>query len=510
MWFVIWALALALIMAAPLLAAGAPAPAYAGNVGLPAALALALIPVILVGNALGIGLSLILMASLALLAAAAQWIGFSTGRAFSLPLDLWLLPQHRAALTAHLTANLPLTGLLAFGALVLLAAGWALAQGMADWAKRLGRGPLLVLFLLLGIGGALPSALRDPVQQLVQREAQALEQSLVYEDQWRAYFLSDPAPAIPGERRLSALNGAPVIWLALDGYAREAIDDPRLGGAVGQRLDNLGSELGAQGIAAFSASVKLGPEADPRFAALSLLTGRAVAGPAAFAAAALVQAPTLAADFAAKGYQTLYADPRKAHPALDDGLMGFGTVRTREDLAFDGPAGHYPAPPDQWLIGRLLPQATGTPPQFSLIRLSSALSPWTPLAPVIAEFAQAADGRIYGQLPSDGLPADRVLSDPNEARSHYVRAIDRALEITGLLAKTLAGRPFVIILSGGALPAGLLPGASGQMPVHIIASGPDLLAGCAAAGFAAGLRPAPGPAALAVTDLRQRLITCFS
>jgi hypothetical protein len=90
-----------------------------------------------------------------------------------------------------------------------------------------------------------------------------------------------------------------------------------------------------------------------------------------------------------------------------------------------------------------------------------------------------------------------VWRDPERVRVQYARALDYVLGVLASYAAHFVDRSTLLIMLGDHQSAPLITGegAPRDVPIHVIAGDPALLAPFMAWGFTPGMRPAPhGPA----------------
>lgn len=429
-----------------------------------------------------------------------------------------------------------------------------LAETVAPWQSlALGLGALLVLGLLgllylcmRALLGMLSDALRVPVPRRVAgglaglllmlfTASHLLPQvrlpgwfsipvSLTYAQQvvvLRAALAADPgdalqqAPDLPPSS-LTALAGADVLVVFLESYGATVLDREDHAAALAPARARLDAALRASGRTALSARVR-----SPTFggaswlAHASFLAGVEVNDAGRYQQLLTRRRDTLAQRFAAQGYRTVAVMPglRSAWP--EGRFYGFDSIHDASALAYRGPDFGWWRIPDQYALARLheMELAPGSRrPVFAVFPTISTHMPFRPTPPYQPDWAALLGDRPYAQLaPGAMVELDRAgASRWTELATDYLESMDYALTTLAGYVQDLAARDLALIIIGDHQPAASVtgPGASWDVPVHVITGQPALLAALREAGFADGLRPGAATL-LPMHELAARLLGAF-
>lgn len=137
------------------------------------------------------------------------------------------------------------------------------------------------------------------------------------------------------------------------------------------------------------------------------------------------------------------------------------------------------------------------------LALVSSHSPWTHI-PKLVDWDTLGDGRVFHDA-SERSPS-------TQPRSGYRRSIEYALGTLISYVQRYGDDDLVLIVVGDHQPAPVItgPGASRDVPVHLVARDPAVLAQIAGWGWADGLRPVPDAPVWRMDEFRDRFLTAFS
>ncbi|MEZ5661798.1 MAG: sulfatase-like hydrolase/transferase [Burkholderiaceae bacterium] len=300
-----------------------------------------------------------------------------------------------------------------------------------------------------------------------------------------------PSPDFDGD--LSGLRGASVKLLFLESYGATIYDNAEIADAVRnaqQRFEQAVTSSGRQLVSAFYRSPTFAGASD--LAHLSLLSGIDLSNPLRHDILLTSQRPTLLSHFRKHGYQTIGLYPALSWAWPEKRFYGF-------DRFIDGPALQYPGPqiglwyiPDQFTIAQFEQQRVArgdTQPHLLLFPTINTHVPFRPLPPYQPDWR-----RILSPMPFDPDELARVLADEPDwtrLREPYGRSIRYTYEwLAGYMAQPWLGRDLLILIGDHQPLSGVTgPGASWDVPVHIISSDQTLLARLVASGFEPGMNP---------------------
>ncbi|MEZ5419278.1 MAG: hypothetical protein R2708_18340 [Vicinamibacterales bacterium] len=131
----------------------------------------------------------------------------------------------------------------------------------------------------------------------------------------------------------------------------------------------------------------------------------------------------------------------------------------------------------------------GRAPVFVVFPTISTHTPFTPTPPYQPDWARVLTAAPYDAAALDAAWA--VTPDWLDMGPDYVRALDYAYRTFAGYLRHRADRDLVVVLIGDHQPPALVAGegASWHVPIHVVASRPDVLDRLAARGFTRGLAP---------------------
>ncbi len=433
-----------------------------------------------------------------------------------IPAGFQLLAGSAGVATATLATAVALVLLALLGLAIAAALRWVRA-GFASWPARI---PVTVAVLMLAGYAALDVA---DVRAAGEKTASAATSRFIA-DQFRwhwqtfgdlARFRDEIAHRPPAaDNTLSKLAGRDVVLVFIESYGRTAIESPRFAPVVGASLRAFEAELDKAGFAARSgwlASSTIGGQS--WLAHATLLSGLRVDGQGRYDALARSGRPTLIHDFAAAGWDTVGVMPGITTRWPEAASFGYRRLLAAADLGYAGTPFGWISMPDQYTLSalqRLELGIGGRPPVMVTVVLISSHLPWTPI-PHMLPWDAIADGTGFGPETRSGTPVETIWNDLNEVRDHYARSIDYVLHaLAGYIARF--GRDQLFIVLGDHQPAPFVGGdATGpDVPVHIVARDPGLLAALDGWGWSSGMVPGAGVPAWPMESFRSRFVEAFT
>lgn len=439
------------------------------------------------------------------------------GRPSNILLDLALLPKlaelvQGAVGTGRAALLLLACGLLFIG--LLLALRWALSS----LAKTTAPAPALLLL------GSAVAALHLPQGQPVASS----ELSLTLADQTarsirmldeRASFgtiaADDPLAAQPPHKVLSSLGDADLLVVFIESYGRAAHSDPRYAARTSRALDEMQQAVESRGFTSLS-----GWSRSPTFGGQSWLahatfmSGLWLSNQIRYDVALSTGRRFLPHFLHDTGRKSVLVMPAIVRPWPEAELMGFDRTLFARDLEYAGRPFNWVTMPDQYTLYAFerRVRAAESSPLFGFLALISSHAPWTPIAPVLADWDSIADGEIFSQWADEGDPPDVLWRDPERVREHYGRSIDYVLRTLTSYLQWMGDRPFLMIVLGDHEAGTIVSGteASRDVPVHIISSEPELLEPFANWGYRSGVRPAPEGAVMPMDAFRDFLLEAYA
>lgn len=318
------------------------------------------------------------------------------------------------------------------------------------------------------------------------------------------------APVEAGEApSFEALAGDDVLLVFLESYGSITLTEPALAARLAGDRARLGRAIAATGRAAASATVVA-----PTFGGsswlshLTLLSGRDVTDPGAYARTLQGSGTTLVRDFSAAGYETIALMPglRQAWP--EGAFYRFDRILGATALDYRGPEFGWWRIPDQYALARLDTEPRAGRPRFVFFPTISSHAPFRPTPPYQPDWA-----RLTGPAPF-GAEADRAIAvapDWTNLAPAYGDSIGYALQwLAGYLERHATSALTVIVIGDHQPPAAVSgPGSDWMVPLHVITRRGAVLEALIAAGFAPGIAPPPAPLG-SMGTLRPVLASAFA
>ena len=323
----------------------------------------------------------------------------------------------------------------------------------------------------------------------------------------------DTALAAPAGSALGGLRGRDVALILLESYGAVVYDDARAARALRPLRRHLADAITASGrhvVSAFVRSPTFGGASD--LAQLGVLSGIDLADPTRHDLLLTTQRPTLVSLFRRHGYQTFGLYPAVHWEWPERAFYGYDHYLESRDLGYRGPALGFWVIPDQFTLARfeqLHPRTADAPPRFVFFPTITTHLPFSPAPPYQSDWA-----RVLTPQPFEPAEVQRALAE----RVNWLDMFPDYLRMFDYNYRWLAGhmrrpepRDTVYVLVGDHQPAANITGegASWDVPVHIIARDPALLARFTAQGFHEGLEPPRVPLG-ALHELTGMLLTAFA
>ncbi len=420
------------------------------------------------------------------------------GRAVNLYWDGWQVPR----LLWVMAKNQPLwvtlavaTALVALIAVVFSAIRWALrttATSVAPYALK--RAWVLLLSALMlfvaianasGVQATWPYISR-PVIPTYWQQAKILAAAL---QNGGAVVPESP----PFSSDLARLNGLDFKLFFLESYGAVTFDNPSAFGALAPVRAAFAAELSASGrqvASAFVTSTTFGGGTD--LAHMALATGIDTRDPIRHDVLLTLQRPTLMRHFKARGYQTFGFYPGLDWDWPESAFFGFDHLVDGRALNYLGPKLGYWKIPDQFSLARfsqLHPITANSPPRMLFFSSTTSHFPFHPVPPYQADWQ-----RVLSAAPFDPAGLARIENSQTDWLNmlpNYVAMIDYNFQCLRGYFKQDHARDFVMLVLGDHQPPSSVTGegVSWDVPVHVIASNPELMQRFLALGFTRGLQP---------------------
>lgn len=306
-----------------------------------------------------------------------------------------------------------------------------------------------------------------------------------------------PSPAFDG--RLSGLVGAhgpaDVLLVFAESYGASAFDQPAQATALASARTALDDAIHHSG-----RTVVTGRVTAPTFGGASwlshaaLLAGVDTSQPADHDLLLASQRPTLVRHFADHGYRTVGWMPGLKRPWPEGAFYGFDRLADDAGIGYSGPDFGYWRIPDQAAMALLHAQEldhgpSNAAPRFVVFPTTSTHAPFHPLAPFVPD-----GSRLDGPAAYTHAQARSALAAPLSTAQTFSRYIASMRYQYAWMADYLRHRAppsLVMVVVGDHQPPALVsgPGASWDVPVHVISDNRPLLQRLLGNGFVPGLVP---------------------
>ena len=370
------------------------------------------------------------------------------------------------------------------------------ARAVADPARR------RLLATVTGVAVALLAAAQagwrpierlrfaDPVASAYAREAY----ELAYEISGAGLDALGPAPVLRSD--LSRVAGADVLVVFMESYGAVSWERPAFVEALGESRTRLAADIRETGRDVVSARVESTTFAGESWLAhISLLSGTEVRDDRANARLMAQDRDTLVTVFQRGGYRALAIVPGLLVAWPEGAFYGYDEIYDYQRLDYRGPPFGWWSINDQYalaLVDRLEMEPRDREPRFVFFSTLSTHAPFTPAPPYQPDWE-----RVLSTQPYDDDELYAAWSEQPDWLNlgpSYVQALRYAYATTGGYLRLRADRDLVMILIGDHQPPALVSGegASWDVPVHVIASRPELLDRLRRRGFGDGLAPGSG------------------
>ena len=326
-----------------------------------------------------------------------------------------------------------------------------------------------------------------PVASAYAREAY----ELAYEASGAGVAALGPPPVLRSD--LSRVAGADVLIVFLESYGAVSWERPAFVAALAASRARFAADVRETGRGVVSARVEsttFGGES--WLAHVSLLSGTEVRDDRTNVRLMAQERDTLVTVFQRGGYRAVAITPGLLVAWPEGAFYGFDEIYDYERLAYRGPPFGWWSVNDQYALARvdrLEIEPRDRAPRFVFFSTISTHAPFTPAPPYQADWK-----RVLSERPYDDDELHAAWSEQPDWLNlgpSYVQALRYAYATAGGYLRLRAGRDLVLILIGDHQPPALVSGegASWDVPAHVIASRPALLARLRRHGFADGLDP---------------------
>ncbi len=319
----------------------------------------------------------------------------------------------------------------------------------------------------------------------------------------------------PADSLFGALKGKDVLILFVESYGRSAIDDVEFGPHVQSVLETGNAMLLANGLNARSAWLT-----SPTVGGLSWLAhGTALSGlwidsQVRYDSLIMSERLTLLHLFKRAGWRTVGVMPAITMVWPEGDYFGYDQIYAAADLGYAGLPFNWVTMPDQYVLSAFEARERSGQnrlPVVAEIALISSHAPWTPV-PVVVPWDMVGDGSIFNAQALTGDAPDVVWRNNDRIREQYRKTIEYAITNFVSYAVTYGDEDLVLLIMGDHQPAPLVTrdDTNRDVPVHLIARDPAVLAAIADWQWTDGLLPAGNAPVWRMDTIRNRVVEAFS
>jgi hypothetical protein len=320
-----------------------------------------------------------------------------------------------------------------------------------------------------------------------------------------------PGPSMMPD--LARVKGADVYLIFLESYGAVTVDRPEFArGLAGPKVafDRAIHETKRDVVSAFVTSPTFG--GNSWLAHITLMSGVEVRDPDVNAMLMAQKRDTMPTAFKRQGYRTIALMPGLWQAWPEGSFYGFDEIYGGARFEYEGPEFGWFDIPDQFALAKfdaLEANKSGRPPLFMFFPTISTHTPFRPTPPYQPDWKRVLTGQPFDQ-PDLDRSFDQQADWLNLGPSYVDAMAYTYATLTGYL-QTRPDRDVVMILLGDHQPPALVSGegAPWDVPVHVIASRPDVLDRLVEKGFRRGLTPAR-PDLSRMDELLPILLDAFS
>lgn len=355
-----------------------------------------------------------------------------------------------------------------------------------------------------------------PVVRLVREQSVRMVEMIREEGRFSQEMAASPSSyrEVPG--LLDRLEGRDVVLAFVESYGVSAVEDPRYAPIVRPRLTSMENAAREVGLHMATGSLRAPSQGGMSWLGHgSVLSGLWLENQLRYDLLLATDRETLVDDFQAAGYRTVALMPAITLAWPEGERLGYERVYARDDIAYEGPPLNWVTMPDQFTWSFLetsIREEADERPLFAEIGLISSHAPWTPILPVLDDWDQVGDGRIFERWAGQGMSPEELWRDTERVREHYAMAVGYALDVLASYANRFVDDRTLLIALGDHQPAPMITGedARRDVPVHVFARDAELLEPFIAWGFRPGAFPAEGAKARRMDAFRDWFVTAFS
>ncbi len=285
-------------------------------------------------------------------------------------------------------------------------------------------------------------------------------------------------------------------WCSSNPDGRSALNQARFQRYSLPALDRFSEKLAEKGLlsaSAFLTSPTMGGQS--WLAHSTLESGLWLAHQSYYNALMATDRLTLTKAFAKRGHRTVAMKPAIIMPWPEGAHFGFQKIYAADDMAYAGLPYNWVTMPDQYTFAAFeqfeRSAAERDQPVFAEFSLISSHAPWTHIPPVVEDWSSIGNGEIFSTWAEIGDPPHVVWADPERVREQYGKSVRYVIDVLASYAEKYVDENTLLIIVGDHQPAPLVTGegVGRDVPMHVVAANPELLAPFEAWGFVPGLRP---------------------
>lgn len=325
----------------------------------------------------------------------------------------------------------------------------------------------------------------------------------------------DSYAGTPAGSLFEKLRGKDVLVVFLESYGRIVLDDPAFAAFVQPVLEQGSADLAANGLHARSTFLT-----SPTVGGISwlahgtMLSGLWIDSQVRYDSLMMSARPSLNRLFNNAGWRTVAMMPAISMDWPESVYFGYDQVFGAHDMGYRGKPFNWVTMPDQYVLSafqKLERSREARQPVMAEMALISSHAPWTP-TPTIVPWQAVGDGTIFDEQATAGDAPEVVWQDPERIREQYRKSIEYAVADLVSYALNYGDDNLVLLILGDHQPAPLVTGdlSNHDVPVHLIARDPAVMAAVADWQWTDGLVPAADAPVWRMDELRNRFIEAFS
>jgi hypothetical protein len=322
-----------------------------------------------------------------------------------------------------------------------------------------------------------------------------------------------PAPVSLAEPQLERVAGSDVMLVFMESYGAIAYDNAGIAARVTPSRAEFAravSESGRYAASAFVASPTFG--GGSWLAHMSLMTGLDVRDQGVYKLLLTQQRDTLPGRFATEDYRVVALMPGLKNAWPEGAFYALETVYGERALAYPGPDFGWWRIPDQFSLAKFAAlelDPAERRPVFLFFPTINTHMPFKPTPPYQADWPRLLSGAPY----DEAVAARALIALPEwtDLQPAYADSLVYTFEYWSSFMRERDAEDFVLVLLGDHQPPATVsgPDARWDVPVHVIASRPEIIDTLVGAGFTAGMTP-EGATLAPMHELTALLLQAFS